>query len=168
MSLLPILVAPAPCLKQKAAPVAEVTDRVRKLMNDMLETMYAAPGIGLAAPQVGVSERILVIDISKDGEPKAPRRIVNPEITWVSDEDSIYEEGCLSVPEHYAEVTRPARVRVKFQDETGAVKEEEFGELMATVIQHEMDHLDGILFIDHLSNLKRNMILRKLSKSRGK
>jgi len=168
MSLLPILVAPAPCLKQKAALVAEVTDRVRKLMNDMLETMYAAPGIGLAAPQVGVSERILVIDISKDGEPKAPRRIVNPEITWVSDEDSIYEEGCLSVPEHYAEVTRPARVRVKFQDETGAVKEEELGELMATVIQHEMDHLDGILFIDHLSNLKRNMILRKLSKSRGK
>lgn len=168
MSLLPILVAPAPCLKQKAAPVAEVNDRVRQLMNDMLETMYAAPGIGLAAPQVGVSERILVIDISKDGEPKAPRRIVNPQITWVSDDDSIYEEGCLSVPEHYAEVTRPARVRVKFQDETGAVKEEEFGDLMATVIQHEMDHLDGILFIDHLSNLKRNMILRKLSKSRGK
>ncbi|HVI52405.1 MAG TPA: peptide deformylase [Candidatus Sulfotelmatobacter sp.] len=168
MALLPILVAPAPCLKQKAAPVTQVDDELRRLMDDMLETMYEAPGIGLAAPQVGVSKRLLVIDIAKEGEPKAPMRVINPEIVWASDEDNVYEEGCLSVPEHYAEVTRPARVRVRYQDETGAKHEADFDGLMGTVIQHEMDHLDGILFVDHLSNLKRNMILRKLSKSRGK
>jgi len=168
MARLPILVAPAPCLKQKAAPVPEVDDDLRRLMNDMLETMYVAPGIGLAAPQVDVSKRVLVIDLSKDDEEKAPWRMVNPEIVWVSDEDNVYEEGCLSVPEHYAEVTRPARIRVRFMDETGKKREEDFEGLMATVVQHEMDHLDGILFIDHLSNLKRNMILRKLSKSQGK
>ena len=168
MALLTILVAPAPCLKQKAAPVPEVTGELLRLMDDMLETMYVAPGIGLAAPQVGVSKRILVIDIAKEDEPKSPWRMINPEITWASDEDNVYEEGCLSVPEHYADVTRPASVRVRFMDHTGQSREETFEGLMATVVQHEMDHLDGILFIDHLSNLKRNMILRKLSKSRGK
>ena len=168
MALLPILVAPAPCLKQKAAFVPEVSAELLRLMDDMLETMYVAPGIGLAAPQVGVSQRILVVDISKEDEPKSPWRMINPEIIWASDEDNVYEEGCLSVPEHYADVTRPASVRVRFMDHTGKTREESFDGLMATVVQHEMDHLDGILFIDHLSNLKRNMILRKLSKSRGK
>ncbi len=168
MAHLPILVAPDPRLKQKAAAVGAVDDALRALMDDMLETMYAAPGIGLAAPQVGVLKRVLVIDIARDDEPKAPLRMVDPEIVAVSDEDRVYEEGCLSVPEHYAEVTRPAEVTVTYLDETGTRRRQSFDGLLATVVQHEMDHLDGILFIDHLSNLKRNMILRKLLKSREK
>ena len=168
MALLPILIAPDPRLKQKAEPVAVVDDALRALMDDMLETMYAAPGIGLAAPQVGVSKRVLVIDVARDGEAKTPLRMVNPRLTAVSDDDNVYEEGCLSVPEHYAEVERPAAVRVAYWDENGKDQEQEFDGLLATVVQHEMDHLDGILFIDHLSNLKRNMILRKLLKSQGK
>jgi len=166
MALLPILVAPDPRLKLKAVPAAEVTDEIRQLLDDMLETMYAAPGIGLAAPQVGVSKRIIVVDISRDEEPKAPLCMVNPELVWLSDEDAAYEEGCLSVPEHYAEVVRPAAIRVAYLDRDGKKQELETDGLLATVIQHEMDHLDGILFIDHLSSLKRNMILRKLVKSR--
>lgn len=166
MAQLPILVAPDPRLKLKAKPVDGVDDALRRLMDDMLETMYAAPGIGLAAPQVGVSRRVLVIDIAKEGEPKAPLCMANPELVSVSDDDAVYEEGCLSVPEHYAEVVRPARVTVQFLDRDGITRELDADGLLATVVQHEMDHLDGILFIDHLSNLKRNMILRKLSKSR--
>lgn len=166
MAVLPILVAPDPRLKVKAKPVDKVDDALRRLMDDMLETMYAAPGIGLAAPQVGVAQRVLVIDIAKDGEPKAPLRMANPELVWVSEDDAVYEEGCLSVPEQYAEVVRPARVRVRFLDHQNEIRKLEADGLLATVIQHEMDHLDGILFIDHLSNLKRNMILRKLAKSR--
>ena len=168
MALLPILVAPAPCLKQKAAFVPEVSAELLRLMDDMLETMYVAPGIGLAAPQVGVSQRILVIDISKEDEPKSPWRMINPEIIWASDEDNVYEEGCLSVPEHYADVIRPAAVKVRYRNYDNALTQIDAEGLLATCLQHEMDHLDGILFIDHLSNLKRNMILRKLSKSRGK
>jgi peptide deformylase len=166
MSLLPILVAPDPRLKLKAKPVDAVTAELRHVMDDMLETMYAAPGIGLAAPQIGVSLRVIVIDISREDEPRAPLFMANPELVWVSDHDAAYEEGCLSVPEHYAEVVRPASIRVRYHDRDNQPQEREYNDLLATVIQHEMDHLDGILFIDHLSALKRNMILRKLIKSR--
>ena len=166
MAKLPILVAPDPRLKAKSKPVAKVDAAVRKLMDDMLETMYAAPGVGLAAPQVGVLSRVIVVDVAKDDAPKAPHALANPELVWVSDEDNSYEEGCLSVPEHYAEVIRPARIRVRYLDRDNEIRELEADGLLATVIQHEMDHLDGILFIDHLTSLKRNMILRKLLKAR--
>ena len=166
MALLPILTAPDPRLKKKAKPVAAVDDGVRRLMADMLETMYAAPGIGLAAPQVGVPLRVIVLDVAPKDQPPAPLAMANPEIVWVSDEDAAYEEGCLSVPEHYAEVVRPARARVRYLDASGARREIEAEGLLATCVQHEIDHLDGVLFIDHLSALKRNMILRKLLKER--
>jgi peptide deformylase len=166
MALLPILTAPDPRLKKKAKPVAAVDDGVRRLMADMLETMYAAPGIGLAAPQVGVALRVIVLDVALKDQPPAPLCMANPEIVSVSDDDASYEEGCLSVPEHYAEVVRPARARVRYLDETGAAREIEAEGLLATCVQHEIDHLDGVLFIDHLSALKRNMILRKLLKER--
>ncbi|MBF0335907.1 MAG: peptide deformylase [Alphaproteobacteria bacterium] len=168
MALRPILVAPDPRLKAKCLPVAKVDGEVARLMDDLLETMYAAPGIGLAAPQVGASVRVLVIDIAKDGEERQPLRIANPEFVWLSDEDRSYEEGCLSVPEHYAEVTRPAALRLRYLDHQNEIRELDAEGLLATVIQHEMDHLDGVLFIDHLSNLKRNMILRKLTKARAR
>ncbi len=166
MAKLPIIVAPDPRLKAKSNAVTKVDAGVRKLMDDMLETMYAAPGVGLAAPQVGVLSRVIVVDVAKDDQPKEPHALANPELVWVSDEDNTYEEGCLSVPEHYAEVTRPARIRVRYLDRENEMRELEADGLLATVIQHEMDHLDGILFIDHLTNLKRNMILRKLLKAR--
>lgn len=166
MAQLPIITAPDPRLKLKAKPVKSVDDEVRRLMDDMLETMYAAPGIGLAAPQVGVDRRVIVVDVSKEGEERSPLRMANPELVWVSDEDNTHEEGCLSVPEHYADVTRPAAIRVRFLDHENELREMEADGLLATVIQHEMDHLDGILFIDHLSSLKRNMILRRLLKAR--
>ncbi|MCR6629689.1 MAG: peptide deformylase [Magnetospirillum sp.] len=166
MALLPILTAPDPRLKQKAARVEAVDDSVRLLMEDMLETMYQAPGIGLAAPQVGVQRRIIVVDIGKSEEDRQPIRMANPEIVWVSEDDNTYEEGCLSVPEHYAEVVRPRAIRVRYLDEQNEIREMEADGLLATVLQHEMDHLEGILFIDHLSSLKRNMILRKLLKSK--
>ena len=166
MAQLPILVAPDPRLKAISKPVAEVDAPVRKLMDDMLETMYVAPGVGLAAPQVGVLSRVIVVDVAKDDAPKEPFALANPELVWVSDEDNTYEEGCLSVPEHYADVTRPARIRVRYLDRDNKRQELEADGLLATVIQHEMDHLDGILFIDHLTSLKRNMILRKLLKAR--
>ncbi len=166
MALLPILTAPDPRLKKKAKPVEKVDDGVRRLMADMLETMYAAPGIGLAAPQVGAARRVIVIDVAREGEPQAPLKLANPEIVWVSDDDNAYEEGCLSVPEHYAEVVRPRAVKVRYLDETGAAREIAAEGLLATCLQHEIDHLDGILFIDRLSALKRNMILRKLLKEK--
>jgi len=166
MALLPILTAPDPRLKKKAKPVAAVDDGVRQLMADMLETMYAAPGVGLAAPQVGVSQRVIVLDVAREGEPLAPMKLANPEIVWASEDDAAYEEGCLSVPEHYAEVVRPRAVKVRYLDETGAPREIEAEGLLATCLQHEIDHLDGILFLDHLSALKRNMILRKLLKEK--
>jgi peptide deformylase len=166
MTILPILVAPDPFLKQKARPVDKVDATVRQLMDDMLETMYVAPGIGLAAPQVGSDLRVIVMDIAREDEPKAPLYMANPQLLWLSDEDARYEEGCLSVPEHYAEVVRPAAIKVGFLDRDNEMREIEASGLLATVIQHEMDHLDGVLFIDHLSSLKRNMILRKLVKSR--
>jgi peptide deformylase len=166
MALLPILTAPDPRLKAKAQPVERVDDGVRRLMDDMLETMYAAPGIGLAAPQVGVGKRVIVLDLAKEGEPPAPLKLANPEIVWVADEDAVFEEGCLSVPEHYAEVARPAAVRIRYLDYQNEIREIEASGLLATCLQHEIDHLDGILFIDHLTALKRNIILRKLLKAR--
>lgn len=166
MALLPILTAPDPFLKKKAAKVAAVDDDIRLLMDDMLETMYAAPGIGLAAPQVGTGMRVIVMDIGRNPEDRQPLFMANPEIVWASDEDNTYEEGCLSVPEHYAQVVRPKAVGVKYLDRDGKPAQVDADGLLATVIQHEIDHLDGILFIDHLTALKRNMILRKLLKSR--
>src|SRR5262245_58138058 len=166
MALLPIITAPDPRLKAIAKPVEQVDDTVRRLMDDMLETMYAAPGIGLAAPQVGVLKRVLVIDIAKEGEPRAPIRMANPEILWVSEEDAIFEEGCLSVPEHYAEVARPAAARIRYLDYENEIREIEASGMLGTCLQHEIDHLDGVLFIDHLTALKRNIILRKLLKAR--
>jgi peptide deformylase len=166
MALLRILTAPDPKLKQKAERIDAVDDSIRQLMDDMLETMYAAPGIGLAAPQVGVNKRVIVFDIGKSEEDRQPVRMANPEIVWVSDDDNTYEEGCLSVPEHYAAVVRPAVIRVRYLDEQNEIREMEADGLTATVLQHEMDHLDGVLFIDHLSSLKRNMILRKLLKTK--
>ncbi|MGE5505853.1 MAG: peptide deformylase [Actinomycetota bacterium] len=166
MALLPILTAPDPRLKLKARRIEKVDDAVRRLMDDMLETMYAAPGIGLAAPQVGELVRVLVIDTAKTEDDRAPVRMANPEIVWASDDDNTYEEGCLSVPEQYANVVRPRAIRVRYLDHENEIREIEADGLLATVIQHEMDHLDGVLFIDHLSSLKRNMILRKLLKSK--
>ena len=166
MAKLPIIVAPDPRLKLKCRPVARVDAKVARLMDDMLETMYAAPGIGLAAPQVGVNQRIIVLDVAKDQEPAAPLRMANPELVWVSDEDAVFSEGCLSLPEHYADVTRPAKIRVRYLDHQNEIRELEAEGMLATCIQHEMDHLDGILFVDHLSALKRNIILRKLVKAK--
>ncbi|MCW2245793.1 peptide deformylase [Azospirillum fermentarium] len=164
MAILPILVAPHPVLKQTARPVAAVDRRVATLMRDMLETMYDANGIGLAAPQVGVSERIIVVDVHEKDEAPAPLMMANPEIIAESPDLKVYEEGCLSVPEHYAEVTRPSSVTVRYLDETGAVRELQADGTLAVCVQHEIDHLNGVLFVDHLSSLKRSMILRKLQK----
>lgn len=166
MAILSILETPDPRLKVKSAPVEGVDDALRTLMDDMAETMYAAPGIGLAAIQVGVAKRVLVIDLQETEGEKNPRFFVNPEILWASDEPNVYNEGCLSVPEQYAEVERPARIRVRYLDYQGQSHEEDMDGLMATCLQHEMDHLEGILFIDHLSRLKRDMILRKLAKAK--
>jgi peptide deformylase len=166
MALLPILVAPDPLLKVKAKPVAAVNDEIRRLMDDMYETMQAAPGIGLAAPQVGAAKRVIVIDVTKDGEEKRIYKMANPEIIWQSDELAIYNEGCLSLPEHYADVERPAEVRVRYLDENNKRQELHATGLLATCVQHEIDHLEGVLFVDHLSAVKRGMILRKLQKAR--
>lgn len=166
MAILPIITAPDPRLKARAAPVERVDAGIRTLLDDMLETMYAAPGIGLAAPQVGVLKRVIVVDVSDKDEGRRPVRLVNPELVRVSDDDVTYEEGCLSLPEHYAEVVRPRAIRVRYVDENGELREMEAEGLLATCIQHEMDHLDGVLFVDHVSAVRRNMILRKLQKSK--
>jgi peptide deformylase len=163
---LDIIVAPDPRLKIKAKAVPAVDDRVRRLLGDMLETMYAAPGIGLAAPQLGVPQRLVVIDIAGKDATRQPLHLINPEIVWVSAETKTYEEGCLSLPELYAEVTRPAAIRFRYIDMTGAAQEREADGLLATCVQHEIDHLDGILFVDHLSTLRRNMLLRKSAKAK--
>jgi len=166
MAKLSIITAPDPRLKLKAKPVGVVDDTVRRLMDDMLETMYAAPGIGLAAPQVGMAQRVLVLDIAAGEQKPQPLRIADPEIVWASDELATYEEGCLSLPEHYADVMRPAAVKVRYRDYDNALIEIDAQGLLATCLQHEMDHLDGVLFVDHISALKRNIILRKLVKAR--
>lgn len=153
-------------LKSKSTNVAAVTDELRQLMDDMLETMYAAPGIGLAAVQIGDTRRVIVMDLSREGEEKAPRYFVNPEILWSSEELAPYEEGCLSVPEIYDEVQRPARVGLRYLDYRGDLIEEEADGLFAVCIQHEIDHLEGIIFLDHLSRLKRERAMTKLRKAR--
>ncbi|MBB4017241.1 peptide deformylase [Chelatococcus caeni] len=164
MTIRPIIVIPDPRLKQPSEPVEAVTDEIRQLADDMLETMYDAPGIGLAAVQIGVMKRILVLDVSREGEDKRPMVFVNPEIVWSSEETSTYEEGCLSIPEYYEEVERPARVRVRYVDRDGQAQEIEAEGLLATCLQHEIDHLDGVLFLDHLSKLKRDRVMKKFSK----
>ncbi len=166
MTILPIVIAPDPRLKIKAKPVESVDDGIRQLMDDMLETMYDAPGIGLAAPQVGESCRVIVVDVTSEDEERNPVCMANPELSWLSDDDRPHEEGCLSLPEHYAEVVRPEAIRVTYLDRDNVACELEADDLLATCIQHEMDHLDGILFVDHVSALKRNMILRKLTKAK--
>lgn len=166
MALLPILTAPDPRLKKKSQPVKAVDAEIRRLMDDMLETMKAAPGIGLAAPQVGVLKRVIVLEIEREGASTGPLFLANPEIVDVSDEDATYNEGCLSVPEHYADVVRPARVTVRYLDRDNVQQEMACEGLLSTCIQHEIDHLDGVLFIDKISSLKRSMILRKLVKAR--
>lgn len=172
MALLTILEVPDPRLRRISEPVPAVTDEIRALIADMFETMYDAPGIGLAAAQVDVPIRLLVMDLG-DGPPDAegngtnnPRVFINPEILDPSEEYSVYNEGCLSVPGQYADVERPAVVRARWLDEHGKQHEEQLDELLATCLQHEMDHLNGILFIDHLSRLKREMVLKKLEKTR--
>ncbi|MFI5017803.1 MAG: peptide deformylase [Dongiales bacterium] len=166
MAKLDIIIAPDPRLKLKCKPVAKVDAKVARLMDDMLETMYAAPGIGLAAPQVGVTQRIIVLDVAREDEKPAPIRMANPELVWVSDEDVTYNEGCLSLPEHYADVARPKAIRVRYLDHQNEIRELAAEGLLATCIQHEMDHLDGVLFVDHITALKRNIILRKLLKAK--
>src|SRR5829696_2028645 len=171
MALLPIVEVPDPRLRQISSPVEKVDDSVRALIADMFDTMYDAPGIGLAAIQVGVPKRILVIDLQEpeveDGPPvRDPRVFINPEIIQHSDEEVPYLEGCLSVPDQYAEVERPDHIRARWLDENGKSREEQLDGLLAVCLQHEMDHLEGILFIDHLSRLKREMVLKKLAKWR--
>ncbi len=161
----PILIHPDPRLKKVCMPVADVTDALRQLSRDMLETMYDAPGIGLAAPQVGVLERLIVLDCVKgDTETPRPMVMINPEVVAVSDETNVYEEGCLSIPEQYGEVTRPKEVEVRWMDMDGNEHSEGFDALWATCVQHEIDHLDGKLFIDYLGAMKRQMITRRMQK----
>ena len=164
MALREILVVPHPVLKQVSKPVAVVDDALRTLMDDMLETMYEAPGIGLAAVQIGVPKRVIVMDLARQEEPPQPRYYVNPEILWASEETAPYEEGCLSVPEIYDEVERPARVKLRYLNYQGEQIEEDAEGLFAVCIQHEMDHLEGVLFIDHLSRLKREQAIKKVKK----
>lgn len=166
MAILKIIEAPDPWLKTISDPVEAVDDDLRALMDDMLETMYTAPGIGLAAIQVGVPKRAIVMDISRQDDQPLPRFFINPEILWKSEELAVYSEGCLSLPEYYAEIERPGACHVRYLDYDGAEQILEAEGLLATCLQHEMDHLEGVLFVDHLSALKRSMILRKLSKAR--
>ena len=164
MSQRKIVIEPDPILREKSKSLEKVDNELRKLLDDMLETMYAAPGIGLAAVQVGILKRLIVIDISKDKEKKSPLFLINPEIISRSKKTSICEEGCLSLPGHFAEIERPAECQIKFIDYNGKEKELKADGLLATCIQHEVDHLNGVLFIDYLSKLKKDMIIKKLIK----
>ena len=166
MTIKPLIILPDPVLRQVSSPIAQVDDAVRKLSDDMLETMYDAPGIGLAAIQVGVPKQMLVIDLHKEGEEKQPQIFINPEILRSSDERSAYEEGCLSIPDYYAEVERPAKVTVRYIDISGKEQTVEAEGLLATCLQHEIDHLNGVLFIDYISRLKREMVIRKFTKAK--
>ncbi|RIY02825.1 peptide deformylase [Aureimonas flava] len=166
MSVKPLVILPDPILRRQSEPVLRVDDAVRRFVDDMLETMYDAPGIGLAAIQVGEPLRIVTIDLSKeDDAEKSPQVFLNPEILRASDERSVYEEGCLSIPDYYAEVERPAGVTVRYLGLDGQTHEAEADGLLATCLQHEIDHLNGVLFIDHISKLKRDMVIRKFSKA---
>lgn len=164
MTKRPIITIPDPVLREVCAPVVTVDDDIRSLADDMLETMYDAPGIGLAASQIGILQRMFVLDVAKEDEPREPMVFINPKITWSSDEMSIYQEGCLSIPDYYEDVERPAEVTVQFLDREGAEKEIRADGLLATCVQHELDHLDGKLFIDYLSKLKRDRVIKKFTK----
>tara|TARA_B100001063_G_C16745014_1_gene546973 strand:- start:1095 stop:1619 length:525 start_codon:yes stop_codon:yes gene_type:complete len=166
MTVQKILTEPDPILRKKCSPIANVDDDLRKILKNMLETMYKAPGIGLAAIQVGILKRAVVIDVSKEDEKKNPLFLINPEIIYRSNETSTYEEGCLSLPGQYAEIERPSKCQLKYIDFDGKAKELKAEGLLSTCIQHEIDHLDGILFIDYLSKLKKTMIIKKLSKQK--
>jgi peptide deformylase len=166
MTLHPIITLPdEKILREVSKPVAAVDPSVRKLWDDMLETMYAAPGIGLAAIQIGMPLRLLVVDLSKEGEEKKPLFAANPEIVWSSDAKSDYEEGCLSIPDYYDMVTRPNEIRVRYLDRQGEPREIQTGGLLSTCLQHEIDHLNGVLFIDHISRLKRERVIKKFAKA---
>ena len=166
MAIRPLVILPDPRLRLKSAPVDKIDDEVRRLADDMLETMYDAPGVGLAAIQIGEPRRLVTIDTAKKDEERRPIVLVNPEIVWASEETSTYEEGCLSIPEYYEEVERPARVKVRYTDLDGKTVEVEAEGLLATVVQHEIDHLDGVLFIDHLSRLKRDRAVTRVKRDR--
>ncbi len=166
MAIRPIIIAPDPRLKKRAAPVEAVDAATRRLMDDMLETMYAAPGVGLAAPQVGVPKRVIVVDGARKNEPPEPLFLANPELLWVGEEENTYEEGCLSLPDQFADVVRPEACRVRYLDRENETREIAAEGILATCIQHEMDHLEGLLFVDHISALKRSIILRRLTKQK--
>ncbi len=166
MSLLPIVIAPDRRLKTPCKPVEQIDDSIRSLLQNMLDTMYDAPGIGLAAPQVGSDRRVIVVDVAREDEEPQPYSMINPEITWASDELILMSEGCLSLPEIYVDVERPDKVRVAYQDENAAEHEIEADGLFARCIQHEIDHLDGVLHVDYLSRIKRDLVLRKLAKQK--
>ena len=166
MALLEIIVAPDPRLKKKAAAVERVDGATAKLMANMLETMYDAPGVGLAAPQVGVLKRIIVVDPAREEAPPAPLMMANPEIIWSSEEKKDHEEGCLSLPEEYQMVQRPDRIKVRYVDEHNEIRTLEADGLLSVIVQHEIDHLDGTLFVDHISSLKRSMIMKRLTKQK--
>ncbi len=165
MAIRPIICIPDPRLRLVSEPVAAIDDEVRALMDDMLATMYEAPGIGLAAIQIAVPRRVVVMDVAGKDDPPAPMVFVNPEITWSSEETNVHEEGCLSIPDYYEEVTRPAKVRARFLDRDGKQREIEADGLLATCLQHEIDHLNGVLFIDHLSRLKRERAIKRFTKA---
>ena len=165
MTIKPLIILPDPLLRQVSAPVERVDAELEQFIDDMLETMYEAPGIGLAAIQVGVPRRLLVIDLAKEGEEPAPLVFINPEILKSSDERSVYEEGCLSIPDYYAEVERPAAITVKSLGRDGKEHLTEADGLLATCLQHEIDHLNGVLFIDHISRLKREMVIKRFTKA---
>ncbi|HET9413776.1 MAG TPA: peptide deformylase [Pseudolabrys sp.] len=168
MAVRDILIIPDKRLRLKSEPVKAVDKTLRALIDDMFETMYAAPGIGLAAIQIGAARRVVTVDLAKKDEPKQPQVFINPEVTWISDEKATYEEGCLSIPEYYEEVERPKSVRVKYLDLDLKPQEIEADGLLATCLQHEIDHTNGVLFIDHISKLKRNMVMKKFKKAAKK
>ncbi|WP_137046580.1 peptide deformylase [Pseudolabrys sp. FHR47] len=165
MAIRDILIIPEKKLRLVSEPIKAFDKPLRTLVDDMFETMYEAPGIGLAAIQIGEPVRVVTIDVAKKDDPKAPQVFINPEIVWSSEEHSVYEEGCLSIPEYYEEVERPAKVRVKFFDADGKPQELEADGLLATCLQHEIDHLNGVLFIDHISKLKRDRVIKKFTKA---
>ncbi|MGV1873383.1 peptide deformylase [Agrobacterium rosae] len=165
MTIKPLIILPDPLLRQQSKPIEQVDAEITRLADDMLDTMYDAPGIGLAAIQIGVPRRMLVIDISREDEDRKPVVFINPEILTVSDDVSTYEEGCLSIPDYYAEVERPASLTVGYIDRDGKKQTVEADGLLATCLQHEMDHLNGVLFIDHISRLKRDMVIKKFTKA---
>jgi len=165
MTIKPLIILPDPVLRQASKPIERVDGELKRLADDMLETMYDAPGIGLAAIQIGVPRRVLVIDVAREGEDKQPQVFINPEILKSSEERSVYEEGCLSIPDYYAEVERPAVITLKYLDRDGKEQTIDADGLLATCLQHEIDHLNGVLFIDHISRLKREMVIKKFTKA---